>query len=105
MPRLLVTTRDGVTHEVDAQAGQSLMETLCDSGFNELLAICRGSCSCATCHVYVAADHAGHLPLLGSDENDLLSSSEHRRETSRLSCQIPVTDALDGLQVTIAPED
>ena len=48
---------------------------------------------------------ADKLPKMGEDENDLLDSTDHRNETSRLSCQIPVSDALDGLIVTIAPED
>ncbi|MFN9377564.1 MAG: ferredoxin, partial [Novosphingobium sp.] len=53
----------------------------------------------------VDADWAAKLPAMSDDENDLLDSSDHRGETSRLSCQIQLTDALDGLKVTIAPED
>jgi 2Fe-2S ferredoxin len=55
--------------------------------------------------VYVDADFAAQLPAMSEDENDLLDSSDHRNETSRLSCQIEMSDALAGLKVTIAPED
>ena len=66
-------------------------------------ALCGGCCSCATCHVYVADGFdAGKA---GADEDDLLDSSDHKTPASRLSCQIAFTSALDGLKVTIAPED
>ena len=81
------------------------MEVIRDSGFDELLALCGGCCSCATCHVYVDPAFAGSVEPMSEDENDLLDSSDHRNETSRLSCQIHLTDALDGLKVTIAQED
>lgn len=103
MVQIYVTGRDGTGHTVEAQVGLSLMEAIRDNGFDELLALCGGCCSCATCHVYV--DERGDLPPLGDDENDLLESSDHRTARSRLSCQIPLTSELEGLRVTIAPED
>lgn len=105
MPEIFVTTRDGATAPLTAKTGISLMEALRDGGFDELLALCGGCCSCATCHVHVDPAFAALLPPMGSDENELLDSSSFRNETSRLSCQINVTDALDGLKVTIAQED
>ena len=105
MPKLIVVTRDGTEHEVEGQAGLSVMEVIRDAGFDELLALCGGCCSCATCHVHVDAAFSGTVAPMGEDENDLLDSSDHRSEASRLSCQIPFTDALDGLRITIAPED
>jgi ferredoxin, 2Fe-2S len=105
MPRLVVTTREGQTREVVGEAGHSVMEVIRDNGFDELLALCGGCCSCATCHVHVDPEFAGKLVPMSEDENDLLDSSMDRDETSRLSCQIPFTDALDGLRVTIAAED
>lgn len=102
---LIVTDRSGDTRTIKAEAGVSLMEALRDSGFDELLAMCGGCCSCATCHVYVTAPDTDALNSMSEDENDLLESSDERREDSRLSCQIPLTEALDGLLVTIAPED
>lgn len=105
MAKLIVTTRDGTEHEVVGQAGLSVMEIIRDAGFDELLALCGGCCSCATCHVHVDPSFAEKVEPMGEDENDLLESSDHRNERSRLSCQIPFSDALDGLKVTIAQED
>lgn len=105
MAKLIVTTRDGTEHEIDGQAGLSVMEIIRDAGFDELLALCGGCCSCATCHVHVGPAFADKVEPMGEDENDLLESSDHRNERSRLSCQIPFSDALDGLKVTIAQED
>jgi len=105
MPKLIVTTRSGETREVEAAAGLTVMEAIRDNGFDELLALCGGCCSCATCHVHVDPEFAGLLPAITADEDDLLDSSDDRDATSRLSCQIPFTDALDGLKVRIAEED
>jgi 2Fe-2S ferredoxin len=105
MPRLFVTTREGETSEVDVGEGLTVMEAIRDNGFDELLALCGGCCSCATCHVMVDPDFLGRLPAMSADEDDLLESSDHRAVNSRLSCQLPFTADLDGLRVTIAPED
>jgi 2Fe-2S ferredoxin len=98
-----VTNRSGTSFSFQAQASQTLMEALRSHGVDELEALCGGCCSCATCHVFVVP-HDG-LPPLGRDENDLLESSDARRGDSRLSCQIALGPELDGLRVTIAPED
>ena len=105
MPKLSVTTREGETREIEVEDGLTVMEAIRDNGFDELLALCGGCCSCATCHVYVDPAFTDNLPAMSEDEDDLLESTEHRTEQSRLSCQIPLTDGLDGMQVTIAPED
>jgi 2Fe-2S ferredoxin len=105
MPKLLVTNRAGEETVVEATVGLSVMENIRDNGFDELLALCGGCCSCATCHIHIDASFADKLPAMSEDENDLLDSSDHRDEFSRLSCQIPMSDALDGLKVTIAEED
>src|SRR5512139_2595661 len=105
MPKITVVNHAGEETTVDAVEGRTLMEVIRDNGFDELLALCGGCCSCATCHVHIDPAFVGKLPQMTEDENDLLDSSDHRNETSRLSCQIPVTAALEGLTVTIAPED
>ncbi|KPF63312.1 ferredoxin [alpha proteobacterium AAP81b] len=105
MPTIIVTTRDGAEHALPANAGMSVMEIIKDGGIDELLALCGGNCSCATCHVHVAADWLAAVGAPGADEDDLLGSSDHRTAASRLSCQIAFTPALDGLRVAIAPED
>jgi 2Fe-2S ferredoxin len=105
MPKLVVVTREGEESVFEAEAGLSVMEIIRDNGVDELLALCGGCCSCATCHVFVDPAFAALLPDMSDDENDLLDSSDHRDDRSRLSCQIAMTDDLDGLIVTIAPED
>lgn len=105
MPKLTIVNRAGAERTIEAQAGLSVMENIRDAGFDELLALCGGCCSCATCHVHVDEDWTDTVGSPNADENDLLDSSDHRIDRSRLSCQIEMTDALDGLKVTIAPED
>ena len=105
MPQLIVVMRNGEEKTITGEAGLSVMEVIRDAGIDEILALCGGCCSCATCHVHVDPEFADKLPKLGLDENDLLDSSAGRDATSRLSCQIPFTDALDGLKVRIAAED
>ena len=105
MPTLIVTTREGETRELTGEAGLSVMEVIRDGGVDELLALCGGCMSCATCHVHVDPAFADTLPPIGVDEDDLLDSTSDRDATSRLSCQIPFGPALDGLRVTIAAED
>jgi ferredoxin, 2Fe-2S len=105
MPKLTVVTRAGIESDITVKNAQSLMEALRAAGFDDILAICGGSCSCATCHVYIDPEFADSLPPMHLDEDDLLESSDHRTAESRLSCQIQVTDSLDGMRLTIAPED
>ncbi len=105
MPRLKVVTRDGVETVVTGKPGLSVMEVIRENGFDELLALCGGCCSCATCHVHVDEAWFERLAPMGADEDDLLDTADHRVATSRLSCQIPFDDMLDGLRVQIAPED
>lgn len=105
MPTLHVTRREGQTLELEGESDLSVMEVIRNHGVDELLALCGGCCSCATCHVYVDDAFASALPPMREDEKDLLDSSDHRRARSRLSCQLPFDAALDGLHVTIAPED
>src|ERR1700755_357291 len=105
MPKLVVVTRDGRERTVEGESGLSVMEVIRDAGFDELLALCGGCCSCATCHVHIDPAFFDKLRPMSEDENDLLDSSDSRDATSRLSCQLPFSDALDGLKVTIAAED
>ena len=105
MPKLIVTLRDGEEREITGESGLSVMEVLRDAGIDEILALCGGCCSCATCHIHVDPEFAAKLPKMSEDENDLLDSSSDRDDTSRLSCQIEFGEALDGLKVRIAAED
>ncbi|MBS7669163.1 2Fe-2S iron-sulfur cluster-binding protein [Croceicoccus gelatinilyticus] len=105
MPKLIVVNREGTESTVEADDGLTVMEAIRDNGFDELLALCGGCCSCATCHVYVDPAFKDKLPEVSEDEDDLLDSSDHRNENSRLSCQLQLNAETDGLKVTIAPED
>ena len=105
MPKLTVVNREGEESNIEVGQGLTVMEAIRDNGFDELLALCGGCCSCATCHIHVDPAFKDKMPAISEDEDDLLESSDHRDEMSRLSCQIPFNDDLDGLKVTIAPED
>ena len=101
---LRVVNRNGVEVEVQASAGSSLMEPLRDIE-DGVAAICGGMCSCATCHVYVDEAWVGKLPAAHSDEMDMLRDLTSLKPNSRLSCQVTLTEALDGMKAAIAPED
>ncbi len=105
MPQLIVTTREGETQSIDVLSGFTVMEGIRSADIDELLALCGGVCSCATCHVYVDPEFASLLPPISPDEDDLLSTSSHRNARSRLSCQLRMAEALSGLRVTIAEDD
>lgn len=105
MGSIFVRTREGAEQEIQAQSGLTLMEIIRDAGVDELLALCGGCCSCATCHVYIDPPAETQMPVMSDDESDLLDSSDFRTERSRLSCQVHYQDTLDGLRVEIAPED
>ena len=104
--RILIAGRDGAESAVDATLGDTLMETIRKSGHEELLAICGGCCSCATCHVFVDPQSAPGLPAMSWEEEMLLEGSSHfSPERSRLSCQIRLAREHAGMRVRIAPED
>ena len=103
MPTVWLTRRDGTTEQVEARSGRSLMLNIRKPG--QIQAICGGCASCGTCHVYVAENWTERLPPIQPDEETILAFSDWREPNSRLSCQIKVTDELDGMCVTVAPED
>lgn len=105
MPNIHVVALDGTETLVDAKPGTTMMEVLRDHGFDDLLALCGGCCSCATCHVYVEAGPETLQTATNPDENDLLDSSDYRQANSRLSCQIQITEDLDAIRVRLAPAD
>ena len=97
-----LTDAAGRTQTVRAKPGVSLMRAATDAGVEGIAADCGGSLSCATCHVYVAADWVAALPAPDRDEASMLEmTAAERRPGSRLSCQIVLTPVLDGLQVQL----
>ncbi len=105
MAEVVVTDRLGQQTQIEIRPGTSLMQAATDEGIGDLLALCGGMCSCATCHVYIESDHLDQLSEMGDDERDLLDMSAHRRENSRLACQVRMSDSLDGMKATVAPAD
>ena len=105
MVKLIVVDRAGGESVLEASPGSTLMETIRDSGFGDLLAVCGGCCSCATCHVHIDPTFRSKLPEIDPQEDELLSTSLNRDETSRLSCQIVVDQNLDGMRIVVAQED
>lgn len=101
MADLIVTTREGQTRTLAATAGLSVMEVIREGGVDELLALCGGSLSCGTCHIIVDPAQIGQLPQVTDDEEALLDELDGRTVTSRLSCQIPFRETMNGLRVTI----
>ena len=105
MPKINATDRDGTELEIDADPGLSLMLNLRDKGGLDIASICGGMCSCATCHVYVDPAWMDKLEPQSPDEFELVEFSAHYKETSRLSCQIEMSEDLDGIRVALAPEE
>ncbi len=97
---------DGQQNEVEFNQGDSLMEVLREAGYEEIMAMCGGCCSCATCHVKIPEQAAHQLPPVEEDEQMLLSmADEYDEQISRLSCQISMGEAQHGMTVTIVEPD
>jgi 2Fe-2S ferredoxin len=99
MPTITYIDQDGTERTVEAEVGSTVMETAINNDVPGILATCGGSCSCATCHVYVDEEWFDRLPPPEIDELDMLDTAHDVEPTSRLSCQITVTEEIDGLVV------
>lgn len=99
MPVVKYVSHDGAINEVEAKSGTSVMQAAVDNMIDGIVGECGGSCSCATCHVYVDEAWVERIPPAGPMEKDMLECVLEPRENSRLSCQIKLTDELDGLVV------
>ena len=100
MPKLNITTRSGDQVSVEAAAGQTLMEVLRNRG--DVEALCGGQRACATCHVHIEDSWLVIVGEPGEEEADLLGFSMEKQPNSRLSCQIRLSDAMEGLALTVA---
>lgn len=99
MPKISFIAADGRTFDVEAETGWSLMKAAMHNGVPGIEAECGGACTCATCHVYIDPAWVGVTGTPSVSEEDMLDFASEQKPTSRLSCQIKVTDALDGLVV------
>ena len=102
MTRILFIEHDGTEHPVDVTPGAipSVMDAAVSQGVPGIDADCGGFCSCATCHVFVREDWLDKLPPMARNEDAMLSLRPDRKANSRLACQLPLTEDLDGLVVT-----
>jgi 2Fe-2S ferredoxin len=102
MPTINFQLPDGTTRSVEATTGRSVMETAIHGNVRGIDAECGGCCSCATCHVYVDESYLPLIPAADEMEDELLQGvAAERRPESRLSCQLIVSPALDGLTVSV----
>lgn len=101
MAKITFITADGSQTEVAGKNGDSVMVTAVNNGIEGIIAECGGAASCATCHVIVDPEWYARLPEPQSIEKDMLEFAAERTDTSRLSCQIKVSDDIDGLVVTV----
>ena len=101
MTKITFIQPSGVDIEVDATPGNSLMQTAIDNMVDGILADCGGSCSCATCHCYIDEKFFGKIPAANSTEESMLDFVVEPQDNSRLSCQVIVTEDLDGMVVTL----
>ncbi len=104
--KLKITDREGVLHEIDAPTdmNMNLMEVIRSYEIAQegTIGVCGGMAMCASCQCYINSDHS--LPEMGDDEEAMLAEAFYVEDNSRLGCQVPITEALDGLEVTLAPE-
>ena len=101
MPKITLIEYGGTSHTIDAETGKSLMQNALDNGVPGIDADCGGACACGTCHVFVDPQW---MPVTGETdamEEAMLGMRPDRAETSRLSCQIEVSEELDGLLVRL----
>lgn len=101
MPKVTFIEHNGTRHTVEAEAGLSLMRAAVDNNVPGIDADCGGECACATCHVYVEGDWLGRTGDKSDMESSMLGFAAVTQDNSRLSCQITMTAALDGLVVSL----
>lgn len=105
MAKITYVTRDGERHEVDVENGYSVMEGAINNNIDGIVAECGGACACATCHSYIDEAWLPKLPAMDDMEDSMLDAAFARKANSRLTCQLEVSDDLDGLVVEVAEND
>jgi len=105
MPKVVYHDINGGRHDVEVATGCTVMEGAIDNNIAGIVAECGGACACATCHGYIAEEWLDVLPPMEDMEDAMLDSAPKRRSNSRLTCQIEMTEALDGLEVYAADNE
>jgi len=106
MPTIQIKNSKGESKAIEYQVGLSLMEVLRDEGFEEILAMCGGCCSCATCHLHIDGPDKVALPEIEEDEQILIELADgYVQGASRLSCQIEMLAEYDGLEISLISSD
>lgn len=105
MPRVIFHGLDGQRHEVEVPVGNTVMEAAIDNNIEGIVAECGGACACATCHSFVAEAWHSKLPAMEDMEDAMLDSAMDRDDRSRLTCQLEMTDDLDGLEIVVAQNE
>ena len=105
MPKIIFITPDGERHEVEAENGYSVMEAAINNNIEGIVAECGGACACATCHSYIDEAWLEKMPEMDDMEDSMLDAAYDRRDSSRLTCQLEINDAWDGLVVHVAENE
>ncbi|NIB38705.1 (2Fe-2S)-binding protein [Pseudomaricurvus alkylphenolicus] len=101
MPKVYYIEPDGNVKETDVKTGTTLMQGAIDNGIDGIVAECGGACVCATCHCYIEEDWGGKIPAANDMEMMMVEGAVSPKPNSRLSCQLVITDDMDGLRVAI----
>ena len=105
MPKVIYITPDDTRHEVEVETGYSIMEGAINNNIEGIVAECGGACACATCHSYVDAAWTDRIPVMDDMEDSMLDAVFERKDNSRLTCQIEMSDKLDGIVIHVADNE
>jgi len=105
MPKVIYIATDETRHEVEVETGYSIMEGAINNNIDGIVAECGGACACATCHSYVDTAWTDKIPAMDDMEDSMLDAAFERKDNSRLTCQIEMTDDLDGIVIHVADNE
>jgi len=105
MPKITYVAPDGTRHDVVVENGYSVMEGAVNNDIGGITAECGGACACATCHSYIDEAWLDRMPPMDDMEDNMLDAAYERKDNSRLTCQIEVSDELDGLVIHVAENE
>lgn len=105
MPKVIYITPDETRHEVEVENGYSIMEGAINNDIDGIVAECGGACACATCHSYVDSAWTDKIPTMDDMEDSMLDAAFERKDNSRLTCQIEMSDSLDGIVIHVADNE